>query len=580
MKRICIIGCGISGGSLVHFLQKKFPLIPIKIFEKNSELGGRTSYLEIENKKIEIGAQFFNGKNYNILNFISEYKIGFEKIEKEKERTLIFNGEKCVFDSLDKFSKISYILRYGFKNIIYLNSLIKNKKETFDLLYNKIDLDNSNEKGYKNAEEFIKHINFEDLVTTKSSDYFLKTPKKKTIFQKTTKFLQSNNSYNLLSKKITETLIKKEITLKKTPKKTAKMNLQKKLEKILIKKKFDKIYINEFMRGVLKYIYNQEIKEINAMATLIGMIGMVEEAFKFSGGGSNLVKAMVEGRQGVEIVKSCVFGVAKVEGGFEVRGEFGKEFFDLIVLAAPFNTAGIVLDGFEGGQNGSGICEKDLDFGTNGVMSSINENIIYKKHLDLEKIGVINTINENGIDKKDLDLEKIGSLNTINEKELENNNMLSNIEKLKNCEDYKPVFVYIIKGNLNEEFFKIKETEKMSILLTEEMETKIEGLGCIVQKFKSGNKFIYAIESSKEIEEENFSKIFSNFEILKKHFWEGAYPILNPVNLNDLPDFRICNGFYYVNSMEYLASCMEMESVSSQNIVKLIMENELKDFND
>ena len=37
-----------------------------------------------------------------------------------------------------------------------------------------------------------------------------------------------------------------------------------------------------------------------------------------------------------------------------------------------------------------------------------------------------------------------------------------------------------------------------------------------------------------------------------------------------LPDIILDDGVYYVNGIEFLASCMEMETINTKNIVNLI----------
>lgn len=51
-----------------------------------------------------------------------------------------------------------------------------------------------------------------------------------------------------------------------------------------------------------------------------------------------------------------------------------------------------------------------------------------------------------------------------------------------------------------------------------------------------------------------------------------AYPTYKNTinNLTNLPDIVLAKGIYYVNSLEFLASCIEVEAISAKNIVQLI----------
>ena len=43
-----------------------------------------------------------------------------------------------------------------------------------------------------------------------------------------------------------------------------------------------------------------------------------------------------------------------------------------------------------------------------------------------------------------------------------------------------------------------------------------------------------------------------------------------------MPDIILNDNIYYANSIEFLASCTELEGVSAKNIVNLIMQKEGK----
>ena len=75
MKKLIIIGSGISGLSCAYFLRNKFK---ISIFEQNHYLGGHTHTHFLEDEKIFFDSGFivFNNKNYpNFINLINELKV-------------------------------------------------------------------------------------------------------------------------------------------------------------------------------------------------------------------------------------------------------------------------------------------------------------------------------------------------------------------------------------------------------------------------------------------------------------------------------------------------------------------------
>ncbi len=79
MKKLIIIGSGISGLASAYFLRNKFK---ITIFEQNKYLGGHTHthFFDKEKTYYDSGFIVFNNKNYpNFLNLINNIKIKYQK---------------------------------------------------------------------------------------------------------------------------------------------------------------------------------------------------------------------------------------------------------------------------------------------------------------------------------------------------------------------------------------------------------------------------------------------------------------------------------------------------------------------
>jgi len=79
--KIAVVGSGISGLTLAHYLGKKHQ---ITLFEKDNRVGGHTHThsLTIDNKKINVDSGFivFNKKTYpNFLKLINELDVPFQK---------------------------------------------------------------------------------------------------------------------------------------------------------------------------------------------------------------------------------------------------------------------------------------------------------------------------------------------------------------------------------------------------------------------------------------------------------------------------------------------------------------------
>jgi len=74
--------------------------------------------------------------------------------------------------------------------------------------------------------------------------------------------------------------------------------------------------------------------------------------------------------------------------------------------------------------------------------------------------------------------------------------------------------------------------------------------------------------------QKKLNQVFENPKVVTAHTWEFAYPSLPTIKPEKLIKFRLNDGLFFPNAMEFAASCMEMESISAKNVVKLIAENE------
>jgi prenylcysteine oxidase/farnesylcysteine lyase len=80
------------------------------------------------------------------------------------------------------------------------------------------------------------------------------------------------------------------------------------------------------------------------------------------------------------------------------------------------------------------------------------------------------------------------------------------------------------------------------------------------------------IFSEQEISDEWLAKMFDGkVGWVHRKLWE-AYPVLPPATT--FPPVKLDKGFYYVNAFEPLISTMETETVSSRNIVELLLNEE------
>lgn len=133
---ICIIGSGIGGSSVAHFLRlysssSNSNPFSIHIFERNGVVGGRMATVNVTGHTFEAGASILHPKNYHAVNYTE--LLGLKNKNPPSSSTSnsfslgIWDGQRFVFKTLSFSSKIPFVdkivslansllmfLRYGF----------------------------------------------------------------------------------------------------------------------------------------------------------------------------------------------------------------------------------------------------------------------------------------------------------------------------------------------------------------------------------------------------------------------------------------------------------------------------------
>lgn len=129
---ICIVGSGIGGSSVAHFLRhySSHPF-SIRVFERNGIVGGRMATVNVSGQTFEAGASILHPKNFHALNYTKSLGLNIKKpsySETSGSFSLgIWDGKTFVFKTLSFSSKLPFVdkivslansvlmfLRYGF----------------------------------------------------------------------------------------------------------------------------------------------------------------------------------------------------------------------------------------------------------------------------------------------------------------------------------------------------------------------------------------------------------------------------------------------------------------------------------
>ncbi|KAK2445067.1 farnesylcysteine lyase [Trifolium repens] len=157
---VCIIGAGIGGSSVAHFIRKYSPdLTPttkIHVFERNSIVGGRIATVTIAGETFEAGASILHPKNLHAVTYTKLLNLKVKEPGSDSLSLGIWDGDKFVFKTVEissnipligKFLKLPFIenlvslvnsglmfIRYGF-SLFKMQNFVKDAVDRFGKYY-------------------------------------------------------------------------------------------------------------------------------------------------------------------------------------------------------------------------------------------------------------------------------------------------------------------------------------------------------------------------------------------------------------------------------------------------------------
>ncbi|KDP29468.1 hypothetical protein JCGZ_19297 [Jatropha curcas] len=174
---ICIVGSGIAGSSVAHFLRRYSTqsAADIRIFERNGIIGGRMATVTISGETFEAGASILHPKNYHASNFTKLLNLK-RKTPSNDESSLslgIWDGEKFLLKTFSVDSKIPFVqkavsfanslymlLRYGF-SLFKMNSFVEDTVNKFLKYYEGFET----RPTFETVEEMLKWAGLCNLTT-------------------------------------------------------------------------------------------------------------------------------------------------------------------------------------------------------------------------------------------------------------------------------------------------------------------------------------------------------------------------------------------------------------------------------
>ncbi|KAL5554894.1 hypothetical protein UlMin_037130 [Ulmus minor] len=177
---LCIVGAGIGGSSLAHFLRLYSPhnlTFNLRIFERNAIVGGRMSTVNVSGDIFEAGASILHPKNLYALNYTKLLNLTVKQPSSSSSSSPslgIWDGHKFVFKTLACNSNLPFFqkilslansllmfLRYGF-SLLRMESFVQSAIDKFSKYYESFD----SRPIFETVDEMLKWSGLYNLTTS------------------------------------------------------------------------------------------------------------------------------------------------------------------------------------------------------------------------------------------------------------------------------------------------------------------------------------------------------------------------------------------------------------------------------
>ncbi|CAK9798124.1 Prenylcysteine oxidase-like [Anthophora plagiata] len=141
-----------------------------------------------------------------------------------------------------------------------------------------------------------------------------------------------------------------------------------------------------------------------------------------------------------------------------------------------------------------------------------------------------------------------------------------------NMEKYHDIIVTFVQGDLKPYYFGLGE-ELSAILSCNPNKTIVNSIGRLDSVEGTIEDKVWKIFSNKPLKTNIIKEMFSNIQEIKQVTWK-AFPEYS-TRIHEAK-FKLHNALYHVNAIEWIASAMEMSSISGRNVALLAYKDFLK----
>ncbi|XP_004686927.1 PREDICTED: prenylcysteine oxidase-like [Condylura cristata] len=293
-NRIAVVGAGIGGSAVAHFLQQHFgPQVQIDVYEKGT-VGGRLATISVNKQHYESGAASFHSLSLHMQNFVKQ--LGLRHRREVVGRSAIFGGEHFVLEETDWYLLNLFRLwwHYGI-SFLRLQMWVEEVMEKFMRIYK------YQAHGYAFS-------GVEELLYSLGESAFV----------------------NMTQRSVAESLLQVGVTQR---------------------------FIDDVVSAVLRASYGQSAA-MPAFAGAMSLAGAQGSLWSVEGGNKlvcsgllRLTKANVIHATVTSVTLHSKEGKALYQVGYESERGSGSDFYDIVVIAAPLplhnGGSTIAFEGFD-----------------------------------------------------------------------------------------------------------------------------------------------------------------------------------------------------------------------------------------
>ncbi|XP_047181525.1 farnesylcysteine lyase [Vigna umbellata] len=191
---VCIVGAGIGGSSVAHFLRKyspeSTPATDIRVFERNGVVGGRIATVTVAGETFEAGASILHPKNLHTVDYVKILNLKINEPDSDPLSLGIWNGKKFVFKTVTLSS-----------NVPLINKLLE-----LPFVDTLLSLFNSARMFLRYGFSLFKMQNFVESAVERFLNYY-KDTSSRPIFETVDEMLQWAGLYNLTTRTLHDELV-------------------------------------------------------------------------------------------------------------------------------------------------------------------------------------------------------------------------------------------------------------------------------------------------------------------------------------------------------------------------------------